>query len=177
MTAFKAAVLQNNPIPSELSALATKVPVQLQLKKKRVSENGSIYLSNRKAASAKPAYPRLAGLQQMIVEKRFSRLTIFVLCAGLGWAARAGAEPIEYQLLLPNATMQLGSQTYTGDQVQFTFIGDDANVISGSISDGPSSILTYSAIYQGTASVSIMDAGGNVLANATFDPNQIVVSI
>jgi len=110
------------------------------------------------------------------VQKRRSRLILFLFCSACWLAVRAGAEPIKYQLTVPVATVQIGSQTYSGDQVVFTFTGDDTNVFSGSIPDGPGSILTYAAIYQGDASVTVIGSGG-VLASAIFAPNQIVVSI
>jgi hypothetical protein len=71
---------------------------------------------------------------------------------------RAG---IKYQLMIPNATVQLGSQSYTNVQVMFTFVGDDSNVFSGTIPDPAlPAVLTYSAIYQGVASVTIISSGG-----------------
>lgn len=110
------------------------------------------------------------------VQKRHSRLMLFLVCAVFGLAVRAGAESIKYELTIPTAPVQIGSQTYADDQVVFTFTGDDINVVSGSIPDGPGSILTYSAIYQGDASVTVKGPGG-VLASADFAANQIVVSI
>jgi hypothetical protein len=101
------------------------------------------------------------------------------LCAILSacsLSVRAGAEPIKYQLSIPTATVSLGSDTFTDSQVVFTFIGDDSDVFFGSIPDGPGSVLTYSAIYQGDASVAVYGPGG-LLASANFAPNQIVVSI
>jgi hypothetical protein len=100
-------------------------------------------------------------------------LRLFALCGAL--AASASASPIKYQLKVPNATVHIGAQTYANFPVTFTFVGDDANAVTGTVVIGGTSII-YSAIYQGVASVEVNSGPGGSLATAVFAPNQIVVS-
>jgi hypothetical protein len=90
------------------------------------------------------------------------------------FALAAEASPIQYTLTVPYADVVLGgtSYAYQNYSTRFVFVGDDSNVIH-SLLAGPN--ILFAAIYQGTASVQILD-GSNVIANATFLPNQIVVS-
>jgi hypothetical protein len=103
---------------------------------------------------------------------RFRLVTLFALCGVWRLALPAEAAGIRYQLTVPSATVHIGSQDYTNAQVTFTFIGDDANVVSGTLPGG----LTYSAIYKGCASVTVVGPAP-VLVSAVFTPNQIVVSV
>jgi hypothetical protein len=109
---------------------------------------------------------------------RVRLVTLFGLWGAWGLAAPASASPIKYQLIIPNATAHFGSQTYANVHVTFTFVGDDTNVVSGTTSAGIPGVpdISYSAIYQGVASVTV---GGPapVLASAFFSPNQIVVTV
>jgi hypothetical protein len=112
-------------------------------------------------------------------QKTKARLFTLVVSCGIGsLAAPAVASPIKYQLSIPTATVQLGSQSFTNVGVTFTFIGDDANAFPGSTPSGIPGVpdLTYSAIYQGVASVTI-NGPGPAQQTAYFLPNQIVVSI
>jgi hypothetical protein len=114
----------------------------------------------------------------MSIVKRWFRPALFVLCVACVLAVPAGAAAIKYQLTISNATVQLGSQTYAGVPVTFTFVGDDTNVVSGTVATGIPTVPTlgYSAIYQGVSSVTI-GASGAVLASAVFAPNQVVLSV
>jgi hypothetical protein len=105
-------------------------------------------------------------------------------CASALIAQSAAASPIEYMLTIPTSTsaiesaVTLGGQTYVNDTVRFTFIGDDANVLSGCMpqsNGGGGCDPTYQVIYVGSASVAI-SSGSTVLKQATFLPNQIFVS-
>ena len=75
-------------------------------------------------------------------------------------AAPCAAAPIKYELVIPNASVQLGTRLYANVPVTFTFVGDDKNAFSGATpSDVPNRDLKYSAIYQGVASVTIGGPG------------------
>jgi hypothetical protein len=95
--------------------------------------------------------------------------------AVLGFAAHAS--PIEYTLTVPYADVVLGGTNYAYNNysTRFVFDGDDSNVIHQTLQVTPTFGLMFAAIYQGTASVQILN-GSTVVASATFLPNQVVVS-
>jgi hypothetical protein len=99
------------------------------------------------------------------------------LAALIAGSMTAGAAPIEYTLTLPASilpTVTLGGTAYVGDQVEFTFVGDDRNVIHGSAPAG-SFTIPYAAIYQGTGGI-VISNGSQILANVQVAPNQFVVN-
>jgi hypothetical protein len=109
---------------------------------------------------------------------RAKLLSLLVSCAIGSLAVPAGASPIKYQVSIPTAAVQLGSQSFTNVGVILTFIGDDANAFPGSTPSGIPGVpdLTYSAIYKGVSSVTI-NGPGPAQTTAYFLPNQIVVSV
>jgi hypothetical protein len=66
-------------------------------------------------------------------------------------------------------TVNLGGNSYTGDTVMLTFVGDDANVHQGTTP------VSYSEIDQGVATVTILN-GTQVLQTASILPGQVVVT-
>ena len=89
----------------------------------------------------------------------------------------AQAAPVEYTLTLPYADVVIGDTNYAYNNysTKFIFDGDDSNVVTALFPTGPSSNLLFSAIYQGSAKVEILN-GTQVVASAVFAPNQVVVS-
>ncbi len=87
-------------------------------------------------------------------------------------AGAVHAAAVEYTLTVPYADVVLGgtNYAYNGYWTRFIFDGDDANVVNA---NGLG--VAFSAIFQGTAGVQILNHG-SVVTTAVFAPNQIVVT-
>ena len=122
--------------------------------------------------------PRLSGAIMQNEEETGWKLRAwlcpFAVCV---LTTLASAAPIKYQLTIPNAVVQLGTQVYSNVPVTFTLISDDTKVVSGTTPSGiPGVDIAYSVIYQGSASVSI-GAAGPAQVTANFSPNVLVLNI
>jgi hypothetical protein len=89
--------------------------------------------------------------------------------------AHAVAHPVRYTMTIPAATVQLGTASFDSVTVKLTFIGDDANVVLGSIPNGFGGTLSFAANYKGVSSVALFN-GSTQVAAATFAANQLAVS-